>query len=86
MNKTHWLDRPRNVKLLWRLFLVVLALTVGVEALISLHPHFAVESDYGIYAWYGFIACAVMIITAKALAVLLRRPDTFYTDDTGRDD
>ena len=86
MDKTHWLDQPRNVKLLWRLFLGVLALTVIAEALISLHPHFAVESVFGFYAWFGFIACAVMIIVAKALGLLLRRPDTYYEDGTVRDD
>ncbi len=66
MDKTHWLDEPRNVKLLWRVFLGVLALTVMVEAVISLHPHFAIESVFGFYAWFGFIACAVMIVVAKA--------------------
>jgi len=86
MDKTHWLDRPRNVKLLWRLFLGVLVLTVMVEALISLHPHFAIESVFGFYAWYGLIACAVMIIVAKALGLVLKRPDTYYKDCSERDD
>jgi hypothetical protein len=86
MDKTHWLDRPRNVKLLWRVFLGVLALTVMVEALVSLHPHFAIESVFGFYAWYGLIACAVMIIVAKALGLMLKRPDTYYEDGSGRDD
>jgi hypothetical protein len=83
MEKTHWLDQPRNVKLLWRLFLGVLALTVMVEALISLHPHFAIESVFGFYAWFGLVACALMIVVAKTLALLLRRPDTYYDE---RDD
>ena len=80
----HWLDDPRNVKKLWRGFLVVLALTVAAELLIRLHPHFGVDSLFGFNAGFGFIACAAMIVVAKALALLLKRPDSYY--DEPRDD
>jgi hypothetical protein len=83
--RTHWLDQPRNVKRLWRAFLVVLALTVLAEAVVQLHPHFAVESIFGFHAWFGFLACAAMIVVAKALALALKRPDSYY-DDEVRDD
>lgn len=78
-DKPHWLDKPRNVKRLWRGFLVVLALTVLAELLVTLHPHFGVEGVFGFHAGFGFIACALMIVVAKALALLLKRPDTYYT-------
>jgi hypothetical protein len=81
MNKRHWLDEPRNVRLLWRLFIVVLALTVGAELLINLHPHFAIEGVFGFNAWYGLSACAAMIGGAKALGVVLKRPDDYYDAD-----
>jgi hypothetical protein len=74
----HWLDQPRNVKRLWRGSLVVLALTVLAEAVVQLHPHFEIESVFGFSAWFGFGACAAMIVVAKALALLLKRPDTYY--------
>jgi hypothetical protein len=77
-DKPHWLDKPRNVKLLWRGFLVVLALTVLAELLVHLHPHFEIESVFGFNAWFGFMACAAMIVVAKALALVLKRPDTYY--------
>jgi predicted nicotinamide N-methyase len=83
--RPHWLDDPRHVKLLWRGFLVVLALTVLAETVIQLHPHFAIEAVFGFGAWFGFAACAAMIVGAKALALLLKRPDSYY-DDGGRDD
>lgn len=76
----HWLDDPRNVKRLWRGFLVVLALTVAAEWLIHLHPHFGVDSLFGFNAGFGFIACAAMIVVAKALALLLKRPDSYYDE------
>ncbi len=83
-HRPHWLDQPRNVKRLWRGFLGVLALTVLAQLVVQLHPHFAVESVFGFYAWFGFLACAAMIIVAKALALLLKRPDSYY-DDRARD-
>lgn len=83
MDKTHWLDEPRHVKLLWRLFLGILVLVVVIGALIPLHPHFDLESSFGFYAWFGFVACAAMIVAAKGLALLLKRPDTYYRE---RDD
>lgn len=79
--KAHWLDEPKNVKLLWRLFLVVLAATVLAELAIALHPHFEVEALFGFHAWYGFLACAAMILVAKGLGLLLKRHDAYYEAD-----
>ena len=79
--KTHWLDQPRNIKLLWRGFLLVLLLTVLAEFLVPMHPHFAIESIFGFNAWYGFLVCALMIVLAKGLALALKRPDTYYGKD-----
>jgi hypothetical protein len=77
----HWLDEPRNVQRLWRGFLAVLALTVLAEIFITLHPHFDVESLPAFHAAYGFLTCVAMIVVAKALAVLLKRPDKYYRSD-----
>lgn len=81
--KTHWLDQPRNIKLLWRGFLLVLVLTVLAEFLVPMHPHFAIESIFSFNAWYGFLVCALMIVVAKGLALVLKRPDTYYGKDNG---
>lgn len=77
----HWLDQARNVKRLWRGFLVVLVLTVLAEFLVPMHPQFAIESVFGFNAWFGFLVCAVMILMAKGLALALKRPDTYYGKD-----
>ena len=74
----HWLDEPHNVRLLWRVFLSVLALTVLAEFAVVLHPHFAIETLFGFHAWFGFLACAALILAARALGLLLKRPDTYY--------
>jgi predicted membrane metal-binding protein len=66
----HWLARPSTIRLLWRGFIVVLVLTVLTE--------------FGFGAWFGFLACAVLILGAKALGALLKRPDGYY-DEPGDD-
>jgi hypothetical protein len=59
----------------------VLAVTVLAELAIALHPHFEVEALFGFHAWYGFAACAAMILVAKGLGLLLKRPDDYYEAD-----
>jgi hypothetical protein len=84
-HRPHWLDEPRNVRLLWRGFIAVLVLLVLAELVVHLHPHFAIESVFGFAAWFGFMACAAMIVAAKGLALWLKRPDIYYGDG-GSDD
>lgn len=78
---THWLDHPKHIKWLWRVFIAVLVLTVLAEFAFSLHPKFQIEGWFGFHAIYGFIACALMVIGAKAMGLLLKRPDTYYRED-----
>ena len=78
--RPHWLDQPKNVKALCRGFLVVLALTLFAEFLVPLHPAFPIESLFGFSAAFGFIACALMIVGAKLLGFLIKRPDSYYTE------
>ena len=74
----HWLDERSNVRLLRRVSLLALALAVLAELVAPLHPHFVIDALFGFHAWFGFLACAVMIVAAKALGLLLKRPDTYY--------
>ncbi len=64
----------------WMGFGVVLALTVAAEAFVAWHPHFEVEQVYGFNAAYGFLACAALILVAKALGLLLKRRDDYYDE------
>jgi len=47
-----------------------------------LHPHalFRIDGTFGFYSWYGLLTCTAMVLFAKALGLLLKRPDTFYDD------
>ena len=66
--------------MIWRLFLVVLALSMAAQLFIEAHPHFAFESLFGFNAIYGFLACAALILVAKGLGVFLKRRDDYYRD------
>jgi hypothetical protein len=77
----HWLTRPRTIRRLWQAFIAVLALTVLAEFAIEAHPHFAVERLFGFGALYGFLACAALVLVAKGIGIVLKRPDTYYDDD-----
>lgn len=81
----HWLARDSSIRLLWRAFLAVLALTVLAEFLVEQHPHFEVEGLPGFGAWYGLLACAAMILFAKLLGAILKRSDQYYEREAGDD-
>jgi hypothetical protein len=83
MNDDHWLTRPSTLRLLWIVFIAVLALTVAAESWFPGEPHFEIERLFGFNALYGFLVCAAMIVLAKGLGVLLKRRDTYYEERAG---
>jgi hypothetical protein len=74
----HWLTRPATIRKLWGLFIVVLAGVVLAGLLIGPEGHFAIEDLFGFNALFGVLACAALILIAKAIGILLKRPDTYY--------
>ena len=79
----HWLARPATIRLLWRAFIVVLALTVAAEFAVEREEHFSIEGVFAFGAWYGFLACAAMILAAKAVGAWLKRPERYYEEPGG---
>ncbi|KRR29031.1 hypothetical protein [Bradyrhizobium retamae] len=74
----HWLVRQSTIRLLWIVFAVVLAATVSMDLAIEHHPYFGLDGTLGFGAWFGFVSCVAMIVFAKALGAILKRPDTYY--------
>lgn len=81
--KKHWLERPGTVRLLWIVFIAILALTVLAEFLVHPHGYFVLDGTFGFNAWYGLATCVLMIVFAKALGIFLKRPDVYYEEDEG---
>jgi len=65
---------------LWRIFIAVLAVSVGAELWIDKHPHFEVERLFAFNALYGFLACAVLILVAKGIGLLVKRKEDYYDE------
>ena len=76
--KTYWLDDMRNVnKIIW----VLAAFCVGLflaDFFYHKHVHFAFENWIGFYGWYSFLACCFIVLSAKGLRKLLKRPENYY--------
>ncbi len=75
-----WVDKPGSAtKIFWGL---AAACTVVFAAgfLVDMHGHFDVENFGGFYALYGFFMFTGLILAAKGLRVLIKRPEDYYGD------
>jgi len=74
----HWLVRPATIRKLWFGFSAVLALVVLAQAVIYVKGYFGVDGWFGFGAVYGFVSCLLMVLVAKLLGVVLKRPQAYY--------
>jgi hypothetical protein len=74
----HWLTRDSTIRKLWIVFVAILAATVLADLFVVHHPYFGLEGTFGFGAWFGFASCVAMIVFAKGLGIVLKRPDTHY--------
>lgn len=72
------LTRRGTIRMLWIVFVAVLAATVTAELLVHLHPRFRLERWFAFHAAWGFLSCVGMVLFANLLGVFLRRPDDYY--------
>jgi hypothetical protein len=79
----HWLVRPGTIRLLWWVFGVVLAGLVALQLVIKVKGYFGIDAWFGFGAIYGFVACLAMVLVAKALGIVLKRPENYYRTDSG---
>ena len=83
-HQDHWLARPATIKLLWKVFIAVLVALVLAQALIYVKGYFGVDGWFGFGAAFGFLSCLAMVLFAKGLGYVLKRPEDYY--DRGSDD
>ncbi|MFN3232361.1 MAG: hypothetical protein ACE363_09410 [Alphaproteobacteria bacterium] len=77
-NGDHWLVRPGTIKVLWIIFVVILAATVAAQFLFKVKGYFGVDGWFGFGAAYGFLACLAMVLVAKGLGAVLKRNEDYY--------
>ena len=76
----NWLVRPTTIKLLWRVFITILALTVLAQLVIKVKGYFGVDDWFGFAAVFGFLSCVAMVVLAKVLGFVLKRDENYYND------
>lgn len=76
----HWLVRPSTIRLLWIGSSLVLAALVLADLFIDHHPHFGIDGWPGFAAGFGFLSCVAMVVGAKGLGMLLKKPDDYYDE------
>ena len=75
-----WVDRPGSAnKIFWALA-IVCGLLFLADFAYEKHGHFDVEYIPGAYGIYGFLGFTALILLAKGLRVLIKRPEDFYEE------
>jgi len=78
--QVHWLMRPKTIRLIWTVFIIILAFTVIAQLVIPVKGYFGVDNWFGFAALLGFFSCVAMVLVAKLLGMILKRGDTYYHD------
>jgi membrane protein YdbS with pleckstrin-like domain len=76
--RQHIFDKPENVRRLLRLLYLACALLLAADLFVRRHVVHDWESLWGFYALYGFTACVLLVLLAKQLRKLLKRPEDYY--------
>ena len=76
----HFLTQPATVRRLWWLFSGLLILTVLLQFAFPVKGYFGIDGWFGFGALYGFLSCLLMVLIAKALGTVLKRPRNYYRE------
>lgn len=82
--KCFWQDARIRRGMWWGLY-ATCAMSVLAEFFV--HPHHEIEEAdfFASYALLGFVACSLMIMAAKLLGFILKKPTSFYQDNLPSD-
>ena len=79
--KRYWLDDMKNVNKVYWSVIIVCGLLFIADALYHKHPYFSLETWFGFYGLYGFIACVGLVLAAKEMRKMLIRDEKYYDTD-----
>jgi hypothetical protein len=74
----HWLTRSATMRRLGIVFILALVVLVALDLVVAHHPRFGFDGAFAFGAWFGFVSCVALVVLAKALGAVLRRPETYY--------
>ncbi len=76
-----FLLRPPVVNRIVYSLYAVCALSVLLDFAIHRHEQLGFAGSFGFYAWFGFVACVGLVLAAKGLRRILKRPEDYYGED-----
>jgi hypothetical protein len=79
-DKQHLFDDPANVTRLLRFFYGACIILVIVDFFVHRHVEMWWEKIPAFYALYGFVACVVLVIAAKAMRKVVMREEDYYDE------
>lgn len=65
----------------WIAFISLLFASLAAEMFIHPHAVFAPEKIPFFHAWFGFAACAVIVIFSKFVGFFLKRSENYYNKE-----
>lgn len=74
-------EGERLPTLFWIILSVLLLLTLVSNLIVHIHGYFDFDGLIGFYAAFGFISCLAMVVVAKILGLLLKKPENYYNAD-----
>ncbi len=86
--REHFFDKPKNVRLVIRSLFAICAFLFLLDVVDAVLGFFEVgdlrlteapwEGWPGFYAAYGFVACVLLVLTAKEMRKVLMRGEDYY--------
>lgn len=76
--RRYWLDEKHNVDKIYAALLLVCAGLIAADFFYDKHAKFAIEDWFGFFGVYGFVCCVFLVLAAKQLRKLLKRPEDYY--------
>jgi hypothetical protein len=74
-------DKPRNVRLFFRLLYVACAVLLLLDVVVHRHVTHPWDRLWGFYPIYGFIGVSFLVLAAKQLRKVVKRPEDYYDAD-----
>lgn len=76
-----WIEEQANVALLVKGLVIVCVLLVVADLIAHRHSYWSLEAWIGFYAFAGFVAFTLIVLSAKQLRRLIKRPEDYYATD-----
>jgi len=78
--------RKEVIRWILRIFYLCCFALVAVDFIIHRHTETAVERIPTFYAFYGFVACSILVFISKLMRIFLIRDENYYDEPEAPED